>query len=106
MAEPAKEAPKVEPVKVEAPKIDAKPAASQILIMPPDKGWNGDRADRDSRTGERSGIFGKRRAAAEMLPDELPTKEVAGAPPQSAGRVSSTTTTVAQRSSQGDGHAS
>ena len=70
-AEPAKEAPKVDPVtveapKVEAPKVDAKPTASpgQILIMPPDKGWNGDRADRDSRAGERSGMFGKRRAAA------------------------------------------
>jgi hypothetical protein len=60
-AEPAKEAPKVE-----APKADAKPAASpgQVLIMPLDKGWNGDRADRDSRAGERSGVFGKRRAAA------------------------------------------
>ncbi|HYW62056.1 MAG TPA: hypothetical protein VE865_02515 [Bradyrhizobium sp.] len=63
-AESAKEAPKVEPIKVEAPKVEAKPAASQILIMPPDKGWTGDRADRDSRAGERSGIFGKRRAAA------------------------------------------
>jgi hypothetical protein len=65
-AEPAKEAPKVEPVKAEAPKLDAASPASpgQILIMPPDKGWNADRADRDSRGGERSGVFGKRRAAA------------------------------------------
>ncbi len=60
--EPAKDAPKVEPAKVEAPGIEAKAPASpgQILIMPPDKSWKDERAGQEAN----SGIFGKRRAAA------------------------------------------
>jgi hypothetical protein len=66
-AEPAKaETPKVEAAKADAPKVDAKPSAfpGQILIMPPDKSWSGDRAGQDERAAGRSGVFGQRRAAA------------------------------------------
>jgi hypothetical protein len=66
-AEPSKaEAPKPEPAKADTPKDDARVSASpgQILIMPPDKSWSGDRANQDERAGARAGLFGKRRAAA------------------------------------------
>jgi hypothetical protein len=63
--EQAKETPKAEPAKPEAPKVDAQPSASpgQILIMPREQAWNG--ADQGAQTaGDKPGMFGKRRAAA------------------------------------------
>jgi hypothetical protein len=64
--EQAKEAPKAEPAKPEAPKLEAKSPASpgQILIMPREQAWNVG-SDQDAQASDgKPGMFGKRRAAA------------------------------------------
>jgi len=73
LSDTAKDAPKVDAPKPEAPADAPKPEAtadvpkpsSQILIMPRDQAWNGDAGDPKAQsTAGESGIFGKRRMAA------------------------------------------
>jgi hypothetical protein len=72
-ADKAKDAPKAEAkpeaTKPDAPKVDAKTdtpkAPGKILVMPRDQAWNGDSIDPEGPSaGFKSGLFGKRRAAA------------------------------------------
>jgi len=78
----AKDAPKAEAAKADAPKIDVKadaPASpGKIMVMSRDHAWNGDKADPEAAPADsKSGIFGKRRIAA--LAAVIAVAAVAGA---------------------------
>jgi hypothetical protein len=62
---PKAEIPKIEIPKAEAPKADAPRAPGKIMVMSSgDRGWESNGATSQSQSGQKQGVFGKRRIAA------------------------------------------